>query len=248
MNQARKFASPAEAEIEKTDLWLALTSLPRPHIVIPFPRMMPGTDVPIAEVVMWPLKQEEQAAAAAEADRFTKKILQDPQRKDEANLGYAHIYTNEVAIQTLYRACRDPKSEPEFKRAAFPSPSLMRKEFTTDEVGVLFNHYCTVQSELGPISAHMTQEEEEALILRISKVGSAYPFDTLSWEEQKALVLSMASRLVSCWMVTSSLGSQPSVTGYALSAIAELLEEEQKAAPPQDDAATTEPTESEPTT
>ncbi len=202
-----------------TDLWLALTSLPRPSQKVPFPRNLP-TGEPVGELAIWPLMQEEQMAANAEADRFTKKLLKDPQLKDQANLGYHHTYTNEVAIQVLYRACRTT----DLKRPAFPSPNLMRGQFSTDEIGVLFHQYCTVQSELGPIVANMSPEEFEGYILRLQAAGSAYPFDTLSWEQQRILVLGMASQLVNCWMAMFSAGLQPDVTTYALEQVKNLVE------------------------
>lgn len=205
-------------ELEPSALWLALTTIPRPSREVPLPRMQPGTTRPVGAVLVWPLTQEEQMGANAEADRFTKTLLKDPQKKDEANLGYHHTYTNELAIQVLHRACRDVTK---IERPAFPSPSLMRQTFTTDEIGVLFAEYCTVQAELGPIRAHMTREEEDALIARLVIGGSAFPFDSCSWELQRSLVLSMARRLAACWTAMSSAGSLPDVSTFALELLAE---------------------------
>jgi hypothetical protein len=211
---------PGNEGVEASELWLALTALPRPHRTVPFPRMLPGTDTPVGELAIWPLSQEEQMAANSEADRFTKRLLKDPQQKDQANLGYHHTYSNEVAVQVLYRACRDPRN---LERPAFPSPSLMRQRLSTDEVGVLFNHYCTVSSEIGPIVASMSKDEREAWILRLQEGGSAFPFDSLSWEQQRTLVLGMASQLVSCWMAMCSLGSPPDVSASTLDRLTERL-------------------------
>lgn len=212
-----------------SEVWLALTAIPRPTREVPLPRCIPGTSQPVGHIVMWPLTQEEQMAANADADRFTKALLKDPQKKEEANLGYQHTFTNEVAVQVLHRACRDPKSE-NFARPAFPSPKLMRQHLSTDEIGVLFSQYCTVQAELGPIRAFMSKEEHEALILRIAEGGSAFPFDSLSWEQQRTLVLSMASQLARCWTAMSSAGLPLDVSTF----VVELLQEKAKAkeAPP----------------
>lgn len=197
--------------VTPSDLWLALSAIPRPYKLVDLPRNLPGTSTPVGQVAIWPLSQEEQMAVNAEADRFTKKLLRDPQKKDEANLGYEHTYANEVAIQVLWRVCRDASDIDggSHKRPAFPSPKLMRETFTADEVGVLFNEYLTVQSELGPIVAGMSDDELEAWVRRIAKGGSAYPFDSLSWEQQRTLVLFMACRLDSYWTAMSSAGSQP---------------------------------------
>ena len=205
-------ASPKKEELSPSALWLALTALPRPSREIPLPRMGANGE-PVGSVLIWPLTQEEQMASNADADRFTKQLLKDPQRKDEANLGYDHTFTNEMAVQVLFRACRDVT---DIKRPAFPSPLAMRSTFTTDEIGVLFNSYCTVQAEVGPIRADLSTEECEALILRLEEGGSAFPFDSCSYQAQRTLVLTMASRLVSCWTRISWLGSQPDVSPFVL--------------------------------
>lgn len=204
-------ATKKKEELTPSALWLELTKIPRPTREIPVPRCKPDTDEPIGSVMIWPLTQEEQMAANAEADRFTKQLLKDPQRKDEANLGYHHTFTNEVAIQVLWRACRDVD---DIARPAFPSPRHMRETFTTDEIGVLFSNYCTVQSEVGPIFVQMSEEEYEALIVRLVEGGSAFPFDGLSWELQRALVRFMASRLVNCWTAMSSHGLPHGATSF----------------------------------
>ena len=199
------FARKKQEEVTPSALWLALTSVPRPTHTVPLPRV-DADGKPVGDVVMWPLTQEEQMACNAEADRFAKALLKDPQKKDEANLGYQHTFSNEMAVQVLFRACRDPQGAPDFKRHAFPTPGHMREAFTTDEIGVLFNLYITVQSEVGPIIAHMSDEEYDAMVLRIQEGGSAFPFASLSWEAQTALVRFLVSRLVSCWTDMYSLG------------------------------------------
>ncbi len=198
-------ANPPD-NISPSELWLALTQLPRPHKMVDIPRCFPGTNTPVGQVAMQPLTQEEQMAVNAEADRFTKKLMQDPQKRDEANLGYQHTFANEVAVQILARVCRDVN---DVKKPAFPSPKLMRETFTADEVGVMFSQYLTVQLELGPIVAEMSEEEMEAWIRKLALGGSAFPFSSLSWEMQQRLVLFSAQRLVGFWTDTSFAGSQP---------------------------------------
>ena len=229
-------AAEEEREVSPSEAWLALTAIPRPTREIPLPRNIPGTNQPVGHVVMWPLTQEEQMAANADAERFTRSILKDPQKKDEANLGYHHTFTNDVAVQVLYRACRDLRSKDDgYNRPAFPSPKMMRANMSTDEIGVLFNHYCTVQSELGPIIAHLSDEEAEALIVRLVEGGSAFPFDSLSWEQQRTLVLTLASRLVACWTAMSSAGLQPSVSTNVLSKLTASHDAEKSDAPADDE-------------
>lgn len=221
-----------EKELEPSELWLALTAIPRPHREVPFPRNIPGTEQSIGNIAMWPLSQEEQHAANAAADKFVKDLLKDPQRKDEANLGYHHMFTNELAIQVLHRACRDVKN---IERPAFPSTKKMRANFSTDELGVLFSTYCTVQSELGPIRAYMSKQEEEALIIRLAEGGSAFPLASISPDARERLAVSMASRLVNSWIATSSVGSPPDVSTYALELIHELAAARKARTPGEDE-------------
>lgn len=196
--------------IEPSALWLALTAVPRPHRVVDLPRAFPATGKPVGQIAIWPLTQEEQMICTAEADRFVKQVLKDSQKKDEANLGYAHLFSNENAVQILFRACRDASNAPDsLKLTAFPSTKGMRQEFTADEISTLFEMYITVQLEVGPIVAYQTEDEMEAWIRRIEEGGSALPFDLLAPLAQKRLLTFMASQLVSFWTATSSAGSPP---------------------------------------
>lgn len=192
--------------IEPTDLWLALTAIPRPHRLVDVPRFVPGTKTPVGQVVMWPLTQEEQMACNAEAERFTRVLLKDPTKRDQANLGYEHTYGNESAIQILWRSCRHAQN---LERPAFPSPSLMRSTFTSDEVSSLFESYLTVQAELGPIVADMTPEMAEAWIERLAEGGSALPLALLSSAAMNTLAVFMAKLIVSYRTERSSAGSPP---------------------------------------
>ena len=212
---------PASTEDPPSNLWLALLQTPRPTKTVPFPRKAPGSEEQIGLVTMWPLTQTEQMDSNAEADRWTKKLMGEPQRQGEVNLGYHHTYANEVAVQVLWRACRNPD---DVTKAAFPAPALMRAKFTTDELGVLFEKYISVQYELGPIQAYLTREQAESLILRITRDGSHDPFDSLSSEERRTLVVSMASQLVSCWMAMCSAGLQPDVSTAVLPEVLRLHE------------------------
>lgn len=198
-------AGPPE-DIDASDLWLALTTLPRPHRIVPMPRNIPGTDQPVGELAMWPLSQEEHHESNAFAEATVKGLLKESAKKDEANLGYQNLFANELAVQQLWRACRNPKN---LERPAFPSPKAMRMRVTSDEIGVLYNHFLTTQVELGPIVTRLEEDEYEAWVRRLAEGGQAFPFDSLSWDLRTILVRTMASQLVAYWTVTSSAGSPP---------------------------------------
>lgn len=191
-------AGPPE-NIEPSDLWRLLQAQPRPHRTVDFPRVGPDGQ-PIGQVAIWVLTQEEQMACNAEAEKVARKLLKDGKRGD---LGYEALFNNEGAVQVVFRACRDPKDH---KRPAFPGATAIRESLTADEVGMLFEHYLTVQLELGPIVASLSSEELDAWVARIAE-GGAFFFDLLSRETQKTLAISMASRLATSPTGSTSAGS-----------------------------------------
>lgn len=208
-----KQAGPEKKEEPKDEsgsqIWQLLTAIPRPTRKVPLPRNLPGTKESIGEVPIWPLTHGELIESNAAAEQRMRTLFKDENKKDELNLGYQHSFANELAVQHLWRACRDPN---DVNKPAFPSPKAMSLQFTGDEIGVLYNHYLTVQSEIGPITSTMSDEEYEAWVCRIAEAGSADPFDSLSWDLQRTLVVGMASQLASYWMDISSAGSQPDET------------------------------------
>ena len=187
-----------------SQLWALLTQVPRPSRKVDIPRKLPGTDVSVGEVPIWPLTHSELIESNAAAEQRMRTFFKDENKKDEMNLGYQHSFANELAVQHLWRACRDPE---DMTKPAFPSPKAMSTQFSGDEIGVLYNHFLTVQSEVGPITSSMSDEEYEAWVRRIAEAGHADPFDSLSWDLQRILVVSMASQLASYWTDTSSAGS-----------------------------------------
>lgn len=195
-----------EPKEEGSQIWQLLTAIPRPTRKVPLPRNLPGTKETIGEIPVWPLTHGELIESNAAAEARMRTLFKDENKKDELNLGYQHSFANELAVQHLWRACRDPN---DLNKPAFPSPKGMSLQFTGDEIGVLYNHFLTVQAEIGPITSTMSDEEYEAWVRRIGESGSADPFDSLSWDLQRTLVISMASQLTDYWTDISSAGSQP---------------------------------------
>lgn len=136
----------------------------------------------------------------AAAEDVVRKHMKDG-RKDE--LGYERLFTDALCVEVLFRACRDADAP---ERPAFPTPSSLQKMLTTEECGKLFEHYLTIQLELGPTVVTMSDDELEKWIDRLVEGGSAYPFDLLSSDLQKLLLLHMAFRLRSSPMAKSSAG------------------------------------------
>jgi hypothetical protein len=195
-------------DIEASELWQAITAVPRPSRAIEIPRKN-AEGVAVGQVAIWPLSQQEQMEVNAAAERFAKDSLKAAQKRDEDNLGYHHTYGNESAVQTLYRACRNVA---DLSKPAFPSPKAVRMTFTGDEIGVLYGSYLTVQRELGPLISTMTIEEMEAWIARLAEGSTTLPFEELTWDAQRALVHFMAISLAECWISKASPGSPPDVS------------------------------------
>ncbi len=208
------------ADTASSELWSKLITIPRPWEVVDFPRMDPITKEPIGKLAIWCLTQEEQIASAAAADRVAKQLLKEGQKNGEENLGYQDVYRNEATVQVLHRACRDVN---DIARPAFPAPGLLRKQLTTDEIGVLAVLYMQVQFKIGPIVARMSPDEEKEWIRRLADGGQVFPTSSLSPREQERLLSSMASQLVSFWTATSSAGSRPEAPTSSSESPAETL-------------------------
>ena len=183
-------------------LFASLTEMPRPIRRVDFPRKRPdGT--PVGQVAIRVLTQEERLRASAEAERWARELLSDPDARKTFESG--DVYENCAACTLLHLACRDTE-DPE--RPVFPTPKAIAEVLTVDEVAMMLRHYTTVQAELGPIVATMTEDEVDAWIERIAKAGDAFPFDLLSPAAQGQLASSMARRLSRSRMGTSSPSSE----------------------------------------
>lgn len=191
-------------DVPASELWARITAMPRPHRLVDFPRIDPATKESVGQIAMWPLTQEEQMVASAEAEKFARKAMKElSEEKLRESFGYETIYSNEASIQVLFRACRRPDN---LTWPAFTNPKDMRQKLTADEVGALFRHYLTVQIELGPIVVHLSQDEMEAWIKRLEEGGSVYPFDLLGSETRIALLRFMVHRTYNSLMGISSPG------------------------------------------
>jgi hypothetical protein len=192
-------------DIPASQLWMKLQELPRPSKVVDFPRKAPDGTA-IGQLSIRVLTQEEQMAAHGAAERVTQAILKDGNKEQ---FGYERLYADAAYVEILFRACRD-LDDP--NRTAFPSPKTIREVLTTEECAALFQHYLTVQLELGPVLAAMSDEEKEAWIDRLVEGGSAFPFDLLSSDLQKILLLYMGYQLRLSPKDKSSVGSPPEET------------------------------------
>ena len=193
------------SELSPNQLWVEIMARPRPHRVVDFPRINPITGKTFGEIAIMVLTQEEQMACAASAERFTKQLLKESPKADDAKRGYDDIFQNSASTEILFRAC---KRKEDLTSPFFPSAEAIRRNLSLDEVSVLMNHYFSAQHEMGPIVAHISVEEVEAWIKRLGEGGSSFPLDFLSWEALKSLAFSLACLLHRSSTSRSSLGLQ----------------------------------------
>lgn len=190
-------------DIPASQLWQSLSSLERPNKTVDFPRFDDEGNS-VGQVCIQVLTQLEQAACTKAAEEFARKHLKDAKQGD---LGYERLFSDAFCIEVLWRACRNPDN---LMYPAFPSPHEMRDKMTTDQCGMLFEHYLTVQTEFGPMAKTLTGDELDEWIDRLVEAGSAFPFMRLSSEMQQLLVLHMAFLLRPSPKDSTSSGSLPS--------------------------------------
>jgi len=193
------------SELPPNQLWAEIMAVPRPHRLVDFPRQNPVTKQSFGEFAIIVLTQEEQMAASASAERFTRQLLKESPKQDDAKRGYDIIYENSATTEVLFRAC---KRKEDLVSPFFPSPEAIRRNLSGDEVSILMNHYLTAQAEMGPIVSRLDPEEVEAWIKKLGEGGSAFPLDFLSLDALKNLAFSLACLLHKSSTSKSSLGSQ----------------------------------------
>lgn len=207
MIESQQNAGPP-AHVEPTDLWTRLTTMPRPHTEVAFPRKDPTTgEMMTDKVVIWILTESELMASRASADAYARELLINPQKSGDANIGYQQIYNNAVVIECVFRCCRSTLN---VKLSAFPSTVMMRKYLTSDELAVLFRAYCTFQAESGPMLSSMTKEEMDAWIAVLKEGGSRLPLSRLPLESVTELLMHSVSFLPKSQTDSGSSGSPPS--------------------------------------
>ncbi len=140
---------------------------------------------------------------------FVRRMLKSNEalaQNGEPSIGYATLFENRASEEILFRSARRAE---DLARAFFPTIEEIGRRLTTDEIGVLMFEYRRVQTELGPITAKLSQEEYDAWIERLATGGSAFPLDFLSLGAQSDLLMYMAKRLWTSRTDKSSAGSPP---------------------------------------
>lgn len=167
-------------DVSASELWLALTTMPVPHQIVPFPVKDPIYGKSVADVAIVPLSPEELMICRKVAGEWATKMTGEKPKNGEETPAYFAIMAAEAAVQILWRALRDPNDKT-LQKPAIPTAALLRqKPFTDDIHAVLMRMYTRACVVCGPIVATMTDEEREAWLDALEEGGSSFFFDLLS--------------------------------------------------------------------
>lgn len=170
------------------ELWARLTAMPRPHVVVDFPRF-DSRGEPIAQVALLVLTQAETMAANAASERKTRRLLKldggDVPSALDARQGYDDLFQSCAAVEVLFRCCKMPD---DLKRPFFRVPEDLQIHLTVDEIGVLMAHYLELLRSVSPIRTIDGDEAFEAWCVRVVSGGTMSPLALLSLDSQSALV------------------------------------------------------------
>lgn len=205
------------ANLDPSDLWSQITTLPRAHRVVPFPRN-DRDGLPIGRVAITVLQGDEVTLSNFHAEKFareqSKKIIGEIPKSNERNESYAECFSSRASREILFRSCkRAHDCEPDHRgvclvdhdklTAFFPTTEAIGK-LSNDEIAVLMNHYLQTQAEVGPIVSLLTQSEFDSYIEVLAKGGSADPLAFLSWAQRNDLLMYTASQLYALRTVNCS--------------------------------------------
>ena len=191
-----------------SELWQKLSVRPRPTTEVEFP-VPPGETSP-GKLCLRILTESELMTARASADTQAKFVLRGESRPGD--LGYHEIYYDEVAVQILWSAARNP-AHLEFP--VFDKPEDIRRKLTTDEITQLVAAYNAFRIDRGPFVSQLSEPELEAWLKVLMEGASRVPLAQLSGEALTDLILFLVSKLRGSPTGTTSAGSPPSDSSTA---------------------------------
>ncbi len=155
----------------------------------------PGTDIAIRMEVI--SDSDVQSSVAAAFRRFLSIGL--PLPKDDITI--APDFENEVMLQVLWRACRDPRDR---TRPAAASADAMRDVTTVAQRVAAYRVYRDLENEVDPDAETLTEELRDAILDAIKKKDAA----RLRAYGSRTLSSFLLSGAVPPW--TAPTGSSPS--------------------------------------
>lgn len=209
--------------IDPSDLWAQITTLPRAHRAVPFPRC-DKDGLPIGRIAITVLQADEVTLSNFHAEKFarehSKKIIGEIPKSTERNESYSECFRSRASREILFRSCKKAhECEPDERgvclvdhdklTAFFPTVESIGKQLSNDEIAVLMNLYMQTQHEVGPIVSNLSQSEFDSYVEVLAKGGSTDPLAFLSWGQQSDLVMYMACQLYALRAASCSPITQP---------------------------------------
>lgn len=198
------------------NLFTKLSQEPRPSMVVPFPMKVNGEEPEIQIIVLTAM---EVTKAKADAERRARKALldtngkpipqavnPDPNKKGSGSVGYDELYNDFLTMNILFEACRH---KDDIQKRVFPSPDSLVQFLSVDQIGVLCNHYYTVQLDRGPILLNIPEdklEDELQKIIEAAQTNPSFFLNSYALETLKALLKYSVNKISQ--MEKSSSGSQ----------------------------------------
>jgi hypothetical protein len=209
MTDAKRDPQGPPKDVPASELWLAMTTLPVPHVIEDMPVKEPIYGKSIGKVAIVPLSPEELQISRTVAGQWATKRTGETPKNGEESPAYFAVMASEAAVQILWRALRDP-NDPTLKKPAIPAAMLLRQAPFTDDIHVvLMRMYTRACVVCGPIVATMTDEERDAWLDALEEGGSAFPLDLLSSDMKTELLMHSVARLKKCQTANGLRGPQP---------------------------------------
>jgi hypothetical protein len=145
----------------------------------------PGTETSVAMRI---LSMHDKTEAAAATEQYYKSI------KIESRLTTESFFDTERAIQSLYKALRDPQ---DMSKPICDSVTTFRKSISTADLNTLYLEYCTWEKDCSPSPENLTEEEFDLLVEDIKKNPEKILLSTYSSSMLRRLIATLASQPVS---------------------------------------------------
>lgn len=208
-------------DIDPSDLWSQITTMPRAHRVVDFPKYDKNGS-PLGQIAIVVLTGDEVQAASMNAEKFIRKACKDAfgevPKADEMSGSFQSMHNTRATSEILFRSCKKAdQCEPGPDGVCIVDHGELERFFsiredigklTTDETAVLMRHYMQTQSTLGPIVKHMSQSEMDEWLEVLARGGRVDPLAFLSLEDVTRLLMYSACRLYPSQTDTSSHGTR----------------------------------------
>lgn len=153
-----------------------------PFMLVNFPRFDESGE-PICKVHLRLLTLHEEDVALGRARKYVRSLLQE--KVDDLPWRPEELEHNARVVEILAVACREP-GDPEKPLFRHGAPEA-RRYFTSDEIGVLANHYATLKLRTHPRLSEMTDTEMDEWIRVIAQGWAQNPFAYFSREQLETL-------------------------------------------------------------